>query len=159
MSRPRCGAAGWVQSVSSKSPHHPRKVGPSRRVARKDPRLNNQERYLKRATLHCRPYFIWQPDWTHDHCEFCWAAFVVAGDPGASNDPLTEGWTTEDEYHWVCDRCFEDFHQRFEWKTRERRPTDRLDTPPPTLDDLKADRGNVDKSLPTRRSRKTGNAD
>jgi len=40
-----------------------------------------------------------------------WAKF------GADNedDVLREGWTSPDEYRWICDVCFGDFHEQFKW--------------------------------------------
>lgn len=51
--------------------------------------------------------------WDHDHCEFCWATFMVAG---ASSDPstLAEGYVTE-KGQWICDQCFADFRDEFDW--------------------------------------------
>jgi len=34
-------------------------------------------------------------------------------------DVLHEGWTTPDEYWWICDTCFNDFHERFGWTVIE----------------------------------------
>jgi hypothetical protein len=31
-------------------------------------------------------------------------------------DVLHRGYCTEDEYHWICERCFQDFHKRFNWR-------------------------------------------
>jgi hypothetical protein len=50
-------------------------------------------------------------DWDHDHCAFCWAKFLVAG----AGEGLHEGYVTEDGYHWICGRCFEDFREEFGW--------------------------------------------
>ena len=89
-----------------------------------------QERYLQGATLVRKPYRVWSETWEHDHCEFCWAKFV---DPAFSeahaqlvrDEPtvLTEGYAAlgtgphgEDEYHWICAACFEDFRARFGWR-------------------------------------------
>jgi hypothetical protein len=27
-----------------------------------------------------------------------------------------EGYTTADDYYWVCSSCFDDFRERFAWK-------------------------------------------
>lgn len=29
---------------------------------------------------------------------------------------LRAGYTTLDSYYWICDGCFEDFRERFEWR-------------------------------------------
>jgi len=95
-------------------------------------RLSGQERYLQGATMHRRPYFLWRPDWDHDHCSFCWASFELPGRPLEPNE-FDEGWTTDDEYHWVCPACFSDFQERFEWSVRQRLPGDHPDTPWPQV--------------------------
>jgi hypothetical protein len=30
-------------------------------------------------------------------------------------DVLHEGYATQDDYHWICERCFEDFREQFRW--------------------------------------------
>jgi hypothetical protein len=32
---------------------------------------------------------------------------------------LHEGYCTEDEYRWVCDRCLADFRDHFGWIERQ----------------------------------------
>jgi hypothetical protein len=88
-----------------------------------------QDEYLRGATVVRKRYRAWSVTWDHDHCQFCWAKFV---DPESSEahgrlareDPeiLTEGYATlgtgpegQDDYHWICDRCFADFRERFAW--------------------------------------------
>ncbi len=83
-------------------------------VEENDWRLTGQEKYLKGVTLYWREYTRWSESWDHDHCEFCWAEFTVEDHP----DVLHEGYTTEDEYRWICKKCFEDFKEIFAWKIR-----------------------------------------
>ena len=82
-----------------------------------DWRLAGQESFLKGVTLVRRPYrrSLKNPNWDHDHCAFCWAKFMVEDHPGT----LHEGYSTEDEYHWICLTCFEDFKDAFDWRVRE----------------------------------------
>ena len=80
-------------------------------VSDDDWRLQGQERYLRGVTLHRRAYRRPRPGWDHDRCEFCGAKFAGSGDPAG----LREGYTTADEYHWVCPQCFGDFSERFGW--------------------------------------------
>lgn len=80
-----------------------------------DWRLCGQERYLKGKTLVKRRYRAPRPSWDHDHCEFCWATFMEQAWPGT----LQEGYTTEDEYYWVCPQCFVDFREKFQWKIKD----------------------------------------
>lgn len=82
-----------------------------------DWRLQGQERYLQGAVLVRRQYrpYPRDPNWDHDHCEFCSAKFMVEDYP----DVLHVGYCTEDEYRWICDQCFTDFRARFGWSVRE----------------------------------------
>ncbi len=76
-----------------------------------DWRLMGQENYLKGARLSLQTYRRPRADWDHDHCEFCAAKFMEEDLP----EVLHEGYTTEDQYHWVCPACFADFKERLEW--------------------------------------------
>jgi hypothetical protein len=63
--------------------------------------------------------------WDHDHCDFCWAAFMAATGPRGQQkvregDPevFTAGYTPADPATarvWICSACFEDFRDRFGW--------------------------------------------
>ncbi|MEX2187934.1 MAG: HAD-IA family hydrolase [Pirellulales bacterium] len=75
-----------------------------------DWRLQGQERYLHGTLLFHKPYSTRLSKTDHDHCEFCGKKF------SASPNDAHEGYATSDEYRWVCDECFEDFCERFEWK-------------------------------------------
>jgi hypothetical protein len=55
------------------------------------------------------------PKWDHDHCEFCGVTFSLMDTP----EDLKEGYATEDDYRWVCPKCFEDFRDEFKWVVRE----------------------------------------
>lgn len=77
-----------------------------------DWRLTNQEKYLKGVTLTWRKYSAANPENDHDHCEFCWAKFMVV----RGEDILDEGYSTEDGYRWICKSCVEDFKEQFDWK-------------------------------------------
>jgi hypothetical protein len=82
------------------------------------------------STWHHRSYFIWSPTWDHDHCSFCGASFEVPGSEAAQGEDVrTEGWTSEDEYEWICDVCFADFRDQFHWQVRAALPADHADTP------------------------------
>jgi len=79
-------------------------------IENNDWRLMNQERYLKGVPL---KHSVWTPPsetWDHDHCEFCFEKFSqYEGD-------MHDGYCTIDEYHWICEECFEDFKDIFGWK-------------------------------------------
>lgn len=75
-----------------------------------DWRLNGQERYLYGVKLkHMNIKDKLNPS-DHEHCKFCLEKI--------SNYPNTihDAYCTEDEYHWVCDNCYNDFKTRFNWK-------------------------------------------
>ena len=76
-----------------------------------DWRLTNQQKYLTGATLHWRTWHRpkHNPEWDHDHCEFCWAKFMEEDFPNV----LHAGYTTADEYRWICQTCFDDFKEMF----------------------------------------------
>jgi len=78
-----------------------------------DWRLNGQEAYLAGVVLIRRAYrpSALSPSWDHDHCEFCGTKFVSA----VGSTECTLAYATEDEYRWVCDGCFADFQDRFQW--------------------------------------------
>jgi len=79
-----------------------------------------QERYLQGAELDLRDYTPYSESWEHDHCEFCQRKFMApgGGDPGAR----TRGYATTEAhergagYYWVCEDCFRDFAEQFEWR-------------------------------------------
>jgi hypothetical protein len=79
-----------------------------------DWRLGKQARYLLGAVLHWSSYRAPSLDWDHDHCAFCWAKFMEGTHP----DTLQAGYATDDEYHWICSNCFEDFRDRFKFQLR-----------------------------------------
>ena len=74
-----------------------------------DWRLQGQEKYLKGVTLERKKYVKYRDGWEHDHCEFCSAKFSL------EKGDLHEGYATEDNYRWICDTCFNDFKDLFEW--------------------------------------------
>jgi hypothetical protein len=80
----------------------------------KDWRLTNQEKYLKGVTLRWEKYKKYSKDWEHDHCEFCMAKFSEE----ENTDNLNGGYTTEDNYHWICRQCFKDFKEMFKWEIK-----------------------------------------
>ena len=79
----------------------------------KDPRLTNQEDYLKGVTLFKKKYSQYSEEWDHDHCVFCWAKFA---EKDLIPDALHQGYATKDDEHWICEECFQDFREAFSWK-------------------------------------------
>lgn len=75
-----------------------------------DWRLRGQEKYLAGVELSWKKYKPYREGWDHDHCAFCWRKFST------SEGDISEGYTTKDEYHWICKNCYEDFKDKFRWK-------------------------------------------
>jgi hypothetical protein len=78
-----------------------------------DSRLTNQMLYLGAKALYWKSYKPYSEQWEHDHCSFCWEKFSLA------DEDLHEGYTTEDEYYWVCKPCFDDFKETFRWSVTD----------------------------------------
>ncbi len=72
-----------------------------------DWRLTNQMNYLYEKKLELKSYQPYREGWEHDHCEFCCETIDV-------NSP--DAYTTEDNYHWICQECFNDFKDMFKWE-------------------------------------------
>lgn len=81
-----------------------------------DWRLTGQEAYLSGVPLCWRTYEDRSENSDHDHCEFCFAKFAEAD---CIPDALHVGYATLDGYRWICQQCFDDFRQRFEWTVVE----------------------------------------
>ena len=77
-----------------------------------DWRLQGQERYLQGVRLLRSGYRAYSADWDHDHCEFCSVKFLERPAPG----DLSVGYCTEDRYRWICENCFSDFRELFQWE-------------------------------------------
>jgi len=82
----------------------------NKKIPLDDCRRFNQEVYLKGATFSFKKYKMPKPEWDHDHCKFCFKTISeFEGD-------LNDAYTTQDDYHWICPQCFEDFKEEYEWK-------------------------------------------
>lgn len=78
-----------------------------------DWRLMGQEDFLTGRELRWQDWQPYRPGWDHDHCEFCQREFAA---PASDHADLTAGFVTaDDDYHWICEDCFRDFHERFRW--------------------------------------------
>ncbi|MGE5423030.1 MAG: hypothetical protein ACM3QW_07185 [Ignavibacteriales bacterium] len=80
-------------------------------VDESDWRLQGQEEYLTGVRLTLKKWTSKNPKWDHDHCAFCWAKLSDLDIP----DSQDEGYTTENDYHWICKECFLDFNEMFGW--------------------------------------------
>lgn len=78
------------------------------RVMQEDWRIFDQKDYLYKKTLF-KTKFKATKSCDHVHCVFCWDKF------GESEEMLHEGYTTECGHHWICETCFHDFNEDFEW--------------------------------------------
>ena len=75
-----------------------------------DWRLNGQEMYLYGVKLkHMNIKDKLNPS-DHEHCEFCLEKI------SNYTNTIHDAYCTEDEYHWLCDNCYNDFKMRFNWK-------------------------------------------
>ena len=82
-------------------------------IQKNDWRLRDQGCYLKGKTLFHRNWRTRSLKWDHDHCEFCWGKLSDA------DGDRHEGYTTENNYHWICHACFRDFEAMFDWDVVE----------------------------------------
>ncbi len=79
-------------------------------LEKNDWRLVNQQEYLMNAELRKSLYKPLNDNWEHDHCAFCWDKFSeISGD-------LNIGYCTKDKKHWICEECFNDFKEMFNFK-------------------------------------------
>ena len=74
-----------------------------------DWRITNQINYLYRVKLR-KVQFTQTLHSDHEHCEFCWDKF------GEEEGMLHFGYCTLDKYRWICEQCFQDFKDQFEWQ-------------------------------------------
>lgn len=74
-----------------------------------DWRRQGQEEYLTGVALIHQQYRPYRAGWDHDHCEFCGSKFSL------QDGNLIEGYTTQDQYRWICIPCFNDFKNEFGW--------------------------------------------
>jgi hypothetical protein len=77
-----------------------------------DWRLRNQQRYLRGIALAWRRYGPTISGSDHDHCEFCFAKFMLGGEIGT----LGEGYASAGGDYWICKSCFDDFSAQFNWQ-------------------------------------------
>lgn len=78
-----------------------------------DWRLTNQETYLKGINLYYHKYKKPSEKWDHDHCEFCMKTFIE--DCKEMSDCTNVGYSSLDNYYWICEECFKDFKDLFKW--------------------------------------------
>lgn len=76
----------------------------------KDWREQGQEAYLSGLEFWEKKYRTLNESWEHDHCEFCNVKFCESC---SEPDCLHEGYTTDDNYRWVCENCFHTFKEKY----------------------------------------------
>lgn len=75
-------------------------------INQNDWRLTNQMNYLFEKQLKHVYFQKHSESWDHEHCEFC--------NETICNDKKME-YCTIDDYHWICENCFNDFKDMFKW--------------------------------------------
>lgn len=75
--------------------------------------FKDQINYLYKSMLLHHSYTPASPNNDHDHCEFCMGKF------GFDETDLHYGYSTEDNYTWICENCFKDFKKMFKWNVKE----------------------------------------
>lgn len=79
-----------------------------------DWRLFRQERFLQGKHL-VKAAFLPTEHCDHAHCIFCWEKF------GSGDNMLHEGYHTLEipgqpwKQWWICEQCYQDFKDRFQW--------------------------------------------
>ena len=81
-------------------------------VSEDDWRRQGQERYLNGLTFSRKEWTQSREDWDHDHCVFCSVKFMNGNDP----EHVKEGYTDSEDYYWICDKCFSDFREEFDFR-------------------------------------------
>lgn len=72
-----------------------------------------QIEYLYKTSLLHHAYTPCNSNIDHDHCEFCMAKF------GTNLDELNYGYSTVNNYTWICEDCYNDFKEMFKWNVME----------------------------------------
>ena len=89
----------------------------------KDWRNRGQEDYLKSVKLVRKKFKSTLPDVIatgdeyrryndHEHCDFCFQKIM---ENCGEKNCCTEGYCTEDSKIWVCDDCYNEFKNEFNW--------------------------------------------
>lgn len=56
------------------------------------------------------PFEDYKDGWEHEHCEFC---------SDRIDKNTSSAYSTNDNYHWICETCYNDFKEMFEWIVKE----------------------------------------
>jgi hypothetical protein len=98
-------------------------------LSNNDYRLDSICPWMERKTWHYSQYKQPSPEWDHDHYIFCWQRLA---EPAAGfSDAEFDGFTDDDDYHWMCKKrfgdLFEHLKERLKWKLRNN-PTSKEDS-------------------------------
>ena len=78
-----------------------------------DWRLMGQEEYLYGMNFKKHKYNEKEEGCDHTHCEFCWCKFMEI--KSSDGDICRDGYKSENGGYWICNKCFNDFKDRFNW--------------------------------------------
>lgn len=71
--------------------------------------------FYEKFTWELKKWTQTRSNWDHDHCDFCGTEIS-----NIINDEIQNiGWTNDDEYYWICETCFDDFKDLYQWKIRK----------------------------------------
>ena len=76
-------------------------------MIKNDWRITNQMNYLLQKKLIRGKFSPYNEKWNHEHCSFCTEKI---------DENTAFAYSTEDKYHWICEDCFNDFKELFEWE-------------------------------------------
>ena len=76
--------------------------------------FGNKPEFYASLTWSFKKWTQTRPHWDHDHCEFC----QIKLSDSEIDEVMHEGWTDNDEYHWICATCFNDFRDLYRWKVK-----------------------------------------
>lgn len=81
-------------------------------VDKDDWRIMGQEGYLMKKSVRYIKYVPYGVQ-THRHCEFCFNKF------SDRSDDLHKGYYEPTTNSWICEDCFQDFKDMFQWTVEE----------------------------------------
>lgn len=90
-------------------------------ISNNDYRLTSVRAWMEGKTWHHSQYIQPRPEWDHDHCIFCWQR--LAEPTAGFSDAQFDGYTDDEDYHWMCNKCFGDLFEhlkeRLLWSYRD----------------------------------------
>lgn len=79
-----------------------------------DWRLRGQNEYMANMKFHYTKFLPPHYGSLHTHCEFCWHKFMKKSE--GIEDCSSYGYCSSDGKYWVCEECFHDFKELFNWE-------------------------------------------